>query len=515
MADVTISRGRAAVAGILSAAAGLGVAELCAGALGVRQTPVVALGAAFIDVVPPWLKDLAISLFGTADKLVLIVGILIVLAVVAGGVGILTASRRSLGQTVVVGIGIIAAGVAVTRPDAAVTAGIPGLAAGISASVLLPILLRRLGAVEAYDRDSTRTGPAPRTDRRALVLTGGGVLLGSTVLAGLGRWWGARRLGVEDTRTTLPVPTGAKAPAPPGAELKVDGLGPWRTPNPVFYRIDTALSEPLVELADWRLRIHGMVDRPMTLTFDDLRRRPAVNRWVTLACVSNEVGGSLVGNALWTGVPIADILREVGVRERADALKSTSEDGWTCGTPLSALTDGRDALLAYAMNGEALPVEHGFPVRMVVPGLYGYVSATKWVVDLEVTRFDRFQAYWTTRGWSEQAPIKTASRIDVPRQGAVVSAGRVVVAGVAWAQYRGISRVEVRVDGGPWQQARLAGQPTKDAWRQWTFDWQAPPGEHRLAVRATDGAGATQTGALAPPAPNGATGWHSVDVTVE
>jgi DMSO/TMAO reductase YedYZ molybdopterin-dependent catalytic subunit len=305
-----------------------------------------------------------------------------------------------------------------------------------------------------------------------------------------------------------------KRAAPAGASAGIEGVARWRTPNETFYRIDTALAVPHVLPAEWRLRIHGMVDREIEIGYDELVARGLVEAWLTLCCVSNEVGGSLIGNAHWTGVPVARLLREAGVEPGADAVLQTSADGWTCGTPLEALTDGRNALLAVGMNGEPLPVEHGFPVRMVVPGLYGFVSATKWVVDLEVSRFEDFSAYWTERGWSETGPVKTQSRIDVPRPGASLSAGQVAVGGIAWAQHTGISRVEVRVDDGPWGQARLAAVPNLDTWRQWAYLWDATPGDHSLSVRATDSGGYTQTGEEQGVVPDGATGWHTIGVSV-
>jgi DMSO/TMAO reductase YedYZ molybdopterin-dependent catalytic subunit len=339
----------------------------------------------------------------------------------------------------------------------------------------------------------------------------------AVVAAAAGSLLGGRRRAVEASRTevdlSLPRPLPAAEPVR-GADLGIDGGEPWLTPNDEFYRIDTALSVPLIHPDDWRLRVHGMVDEEVVLRFDDLAALGLVDRWVTLCCVSNTVGGSLIGNALWTGVRVADVLGLAGPHADADAVLSTSHDGWTCGTPLDVLTDGRDALFAVAMNGEPLPVTHGFPVRMVVPGLYGYVSATKWVVDLEVSRFDDITAYWTSRGWSEQGPVKVASRIDVPRNDARVPPGQVTVAGVAWAQHRGISAVEVRVDGGPWQEAELAEVPSTDTWRQWVWRWDAGEGEYLLEVRAITADGEEQDGTERPPAPDGATGWHGVSVTV-
>lgn len=305
-------------------------------------------------------------------------------------------------------------------------------------------------------------------------------------------------------------------PAPAGASFDgIDGLAPLFTPNDRFYRIDTALSAPTVSPNDWSLRIHGMVDRELTLSYQDLVDRELTEAWVTLCCVSNQVGGELIGNAWWSGVPVRELLAEAGVQDGADAVLQTSQDGWTCGTPLEALTDDRNALLAVAMNGKPLPVEHGFPVRTVVPGLYGYVSATKWLVDLRVTRFEDVDAYWTERGWSERGPVKTQSRIDVPRPGARVEAGRLRVGGSAWAQHTGIERVEVQLDGGPWRRALLGTVPNVDTWVQWRADLEVDPGTHTLAVRATDRSGYTQTAVQTDVVPDGATGWHTVEFEVE
>jgi DMSO/TMAO reductase YedYZ molybdopterin-dependent catalytic subunit len=326
---------------------------------------------------------------------------------------------------------------------------------------------------------------------------------------------GGSTAAADRAALTLPRPASPAPPVPSGAVLDVAGLTPHLTSNGSFYRVDTALRVPDVPLGGYVLRIHGMVDKELELSFEDLLRRRLLERRITLTCVSNPVGGKYVGNATWLGVPVRDLLEEAGVRSGADAVKSTSADHMTIGTPLSSLDDPhRDALVAVGMNGEPLPLQHGFPVRMVVPGLYGYVSATKWLVDLEVTRFADFKAYWSTRGYSVKAPIKTSSRIDVPRPFQHVKAGRVPVAGVAWSQDRGIRKVEVAVDGGSWHEAELAEQDSVDTWRQWVWRWDAEPGNHTLEVRATDATGYTQTDSRAPVAPNGSTGWHSVNVTV-
>jgi DMSO/TMAO reductase YedYZ molybdopterin-dependent catalytic subunit len=291
-------------------------------------------------------------------------------------------------------------------------------------------------------------------------------------------------------------------------------VAPFITPNNRFYRIDTAFSSPRIDLAEWRLRIGGQVDRPLTLTFDDLLDRHVVERVVTLCCVSNEVGGDLIGTARWLGVPLAELLREASPHTGADQIAMTSADGWTCGFPTEIALDGRDAMVVVGMNGEPLPIDHGFPVRVVVPGLYGYVSATKWVTRIELTTRDAFDGYWVPLGWSKDGPVKTQSRIDVPKNGDDLRAGRRAIAGVAWAQHRGIRRVEVRVDDQPWAEARVGSDVSDDTWRQWIYEWDATPGSHKISVRATDGTGETQTGELAPPAPDGATGWHTIRVGV-
>ncbi|RCG31069.1 hypothetical protein DQ384_12780 [Sphaerisporangium album] len=354
-------------------------------------------------------------------------------------------------------------------------------------------------------------------DRRGLLT---GVVAGVAVagVAGLAGRGLAGRLEVDTERAKIALPRPAKPlrPIPAGADLRLKDLSPFVTPNRDFYRIDTALVLPQVDPKTWKLKIHGMVDRPIELTYDQLLRRPLMEADVTLTCVSNDVGGPYIGNARWLGASLADILREAGIRSGADMLLSTSTDGWTSGTPVDVAMDGRDALLAIAMNGEPLPLAHGFPVRQVVPGLYGYVSATKWITEIKVSRYDQEEAYWTERGWAPKGPIKTESRIDLPRGGSTIRAGRTQIAGVAWAQHKGIDAVEVRVDKGPWRQARLAQVPGVDTWRQWVVDdWDATPGDHTIEVRATDATGYTQTPDYAPVIPDGASGWHSILVVVK
>ena len=359
------------------------------------------------------------------------------------------------------------------------------------------------------------TGVSPSGRRQFLVassvavaVAGGAGLVGRVL---------AERSSVSKARATikLPAPVKRAPPLPEGTDLHIGGLSPFVTPNNSFYRVDTALVLPQVPPSSWQLRIHGMVAHEVTLTFDELLKLPLIEDWITLCCVSNPVGGPYIGNALWLGTSLSKLLRAAGIRAGAEQLLCTSVDGFTSGTPVQTVMDGRDAMLAVAMNGTPLPVAHGFPARLVVPGLYGYVSACKWVTDIKVTTWAGENAYWTTRGWSQQAPIKTESRIDVPNGSATVRAGRTPIAGVAWAQHKGVEAVEVRVDGGDWNQARLAAVPDIDTWRQWVWEWDATRGSHVIEARATDKTGYTQTSALAPPPPNGATGYPTVNVTVQ
>lgn len=538
----------AGAAGVVAGAVALGVAQLAAGVLAPGAAPVAAVGGVVVDLTPAPVKDWAISVFGEDDKTVLIVGIVVVLAVIAAAIGVLARRSPRYGRAGLIVFGVVGAAAAVTRPAAGVIDVLPSIAGAFAGAWALTLLIRRAtpdddAPYAAYlenaenviplpvrdaGEDDDPGGPAERppvmvakdrpfaVDRRGLFT---GALAGLAVAGASGfagnALSGSRQVDVARTTLALPRPSRPAAPLPAGADLRVPGLAPFVTPNADFYRVDTALIIPRVDPADWTLRVHGMVDRPIEITFDELIRRPLIEADVTLTCVSNDVGGPYIGNARWLGASMADLLREAGIRPGADMLLSTSADGWTCGTPVDVVLDGRDALFAVAMNGEALPTAHGFPARQVVPGLYGYVSATKWVTEIKVTRFDEDEAYWTPRGWAEKGPIKTQSRIDVPKPGATVKPGRTTIAGVAWAQHRGISAVEVRIDRGPWRQARLADVPGPDTWRQWVLDdWDATPGRHQIQVRATDAAGNTQPEQRSDPAPDGATGWHSVDVEV-
>jgi DMSO/TMAO reductase YedYZ molybdopterin-dependent catalytic subunit len=551
-----------AVVGVLAAAVAIGAAQFASG-LGIPQSsPVLAVGQAAIGLAPPQVKDFAISAFGTGDKTALLGGILVILALYAAVVGMLAVRRLAFGMcglAIFAAIGLVAA---LTRPTATAGYAVPTLVGAAAGAIALTWLARTAaglgsapaarpnpaavtGALAPPDipppadvperpagvaKPTVRAGPAYSftfldnpddlppsrwpARRRFLISTGaaaGAAALGTAAGRNLidEHNVAAARTAIRFPRPAVPAP-----PLPAGSNLNIPGLSSFITPDGSFYRVDTALLVPQVDPATWQLRIHGMVQREVNITFAELLKRPLIEDYITLTCVSDPVGGPYVGNAKWLGASLASLIRQARPLAGADQLLSTSVDGYTSGTPLQVVLDGRDALLAVAMNGQALPIVHGFPARMVVPGLYGYVSATKWVTDIEVTTFAAAYGYWAQRGWSQQAPIKTESRIDVPADGASLAPGRTPVAGVAWAQHKGIAAVEVRVNGGPWHQAQLAKVPDIDTWRQWVWEWPASPGNYLLEARATDATGYTQTAAQVQPPPNGASGYPSAQVTV-
>ena len=505
-----------AVVGVLAAGVALGVAELLAAVFGPGSSPIVAVGGAVVDASPEWLKSFAIRTFGERDKLALLIGIGVVLTIAVAIVGAAAWRRPRLGIAACVVLGAIGAVAAVTRPANDLIDAIPSIV-GAAVGVLTYRMLREAAGLPTAVTSADEP-PAPSIrgyDRRRFLQAGFAAAGVAVVAGGLGRLLTSRATAADSRAAVqIPPPAVAGPPTPAGADLGVPGVGPFLTPNPDFYRVDTALFVPAIDAETWTLRVHGMVDRDLTLDLDELLARPMIERDVTIACVSNEVGGRYVGNARWIGAPLADLLQDAGVHADASQIVSRSADGFTIGTPTAVVLDGRDAMLAVSMNGEPLPLEHGFPVRMIVPGLYGYVSAMKWLVDLELTTLDAYDAYWIQRGWAKEAPVKTQSRIDTPASRATLAPGVVPVAGVAWAQHRGIDRVEVRVDDGPWEVADLGTEDTVDTWRQWVFRWNATSGPHTLAVRATDGDGATQTTDRVPPFPDGATGHHTISVEV-
>ncbi len=486
------------IVGALAAASSLAASELAAGLFPALPSLVSGVATAVIDVVPAPVKDTVIALFGTADKVVLGVGIVVV--VLGLGAAVVPRVAGSARAAVFVAFGILGAWAAARSPLAAPVPAIVngGLAAGA-------------GIVTGRWLATATPGVGPDGERRRFLRMAGMVAAGAVVAGVVGTVLSDR---VRPRAVGL-LPEPAEVAAAPPPELPVVGISPLVTPNNDFFRIDTVpFFPPRVDVEEWTLRVTGLVESEMRLTYAEVAELPLIERHITLSCVSNEVGGDLVGTARWLGYPLADLLDRAGVMSEATQVVARSVDGFTVGFPVEALYDGREALVAIGMNGEPLPAEHGYPARLVVSGLYGYVSATKWLAEIELTTWDAFDAYWVRRGWSKEAPVKTQSRIDTPRHGERIEPGRRSIAGVAWAPNRGVGRVEVRVDGHPWQQAELSEPMSVDAWRQWRISWDAAPGTHTIEVRATDGDGETQTDKKLPPAPNGATGYHAVTVEV-
>lgn len=509
-----------ALAGLAATAAAIGLAELLS-ALGsllgltsssTSASPLNALGSTFIQFTPEWLKQIAIAQFGTNDKVALRVGMGITLVILALLLGVVARRKLLIAQIIFALLAVVTSVAVVTRAGASAVDILPtilGVAAGI-------YLLTRLFTPFSDRSAAPDAGPNRRrfvqlaTAGAGLAVVGGGLsrIIPTSASAEASRVAAA----AADTAATATIDKMKALPA--GYQLDTPGIVSYVTPNADFYRIDTALTVPRLDATTWELRIHGMVEKEIVINYQDLLARPLVERMVTLTCVSNEIGGSLVGNATWQGALLADLLKEAVPSADADMVLSRSSDGMEIGSPLAVLMDGRDAMLAFKMNDEVLPFEHGFPVRMVVPGLYGYVSATKWVVELELTRFDQQNAYWTDRGWGEKGPIKTSNRIDTPKSFQQIPAGKFAIGGVAWHQHTGISKVEVQIDDGEWQEAKISTEVSIDTWRQWSFVWDATAGQHTIRSRATDANGEVQTDAVQGVLPDGATGYDSRVVTV-
>ncbi len=509
------SKRAGAALGLLATAVGLAAAELVVGLIQGSSSPVVPVGQEFIDWTPKSLKDWAIEQFGTNDKAVLVAGALIVILGLGAVVGILMMRGERAGAFVLTGaIGVVGAWAVLIRPDPTLGKLLPTI---VGSLVSIGVLWWLGPKPEVSDEDGTVVMMG--VDRRQFIT--GAVTVGSAaaVTGGVGRAL-QQRFEVNEERANLELPEvdGVAQGIAGDFELGVEGIESFVVPNNNFYRIDTALVVPQVKVDTWKLNIDGLVDNPLELTFEDLLARPQIERQITLSCVSNPVGGQLVGNALWQGVLLKDILEEAGLQEGAEQVVSRSIDGWTCGSPIEAIMDGRDAMLAIAMNGEPLPAQHGYPVRIVVPGLFGYVSATKWVTDIRLTRWDEFDAYWIPRGWSKEGPVKTMARIDTPRSNTTqsVAGDGVAIGGVAWAVHRGVSKVQIRLDEGEWRDAEMGSVPSADTWVQWVYRLtDAEPGKHLIEVRAFDGEGEPQPEQPAAVAPNGAQGYHRIAMTID
>ena len=540
------------LAGLVATGFAVALSEMLASFFVSAPSLVLTIGQRFIDVTPAALKDWAIAVFGTNDKAVLIGGIVVVTIIIGGLLGVVARKRMEVAAMGFVAFGVLGYALGITDPLA--TAGatlLPAIAAAGSGIAVLVLLIRLLQGAATGSADPT-SAVSPDARRAFMTASGAAVVLavGQVVI---GRLASGRTQSAVAAREQVTLPTVAASPdttaatqsattvattaavedAPvaetttttqaeaevartvadptPAQIAQVEGVSELITPNETFYRIDTALSFPNVDIDTWEVSFTGLVDSPFSLTYDELVALPMVERYITICCVSNVVGGGLIGNAKWLGVPLKDLVERAGVRPEGTQLIGRSVDRFTVGFPTEAVFDGREALLAIGMNGEPLPVKHGFPARLVVSGLYGYVSATKWLSEIEFARWEDFDAYWIPRGWAKEAPIKTQSRIDTPRPG-TVEVGTRAIAGVAWAQTRGIDKVEVQVDGGPWMEAILPEELTIDTWRQWHLEYDFTPGAHTIAVRATDGTGTTQTSEIVPARPDGATGYHTIQV---
>jgi len=531
------SRLAATSSGLLAGAAALATGELAAGFVAKWQSPVVSVAEAVIDAVPRSVKEFAIETFGESDKIALVVGILAFSVVFAAILGMLGRRRPLIpttGFATFAGVGVWASQTATGSPLSAV---IPSVLAGVAGSgtfyflrqLATPATMKvvttaetiRLETTDQIDDDPAAMAAATpemkkngASSRRSFLVVSGAVAAGAALATTAGRAL-RTRFDATASRNAVMLPKVADPlPATP-ASVAADGPGisSFFTPNASFYRVDTALAVPQVRTDEWELKVTGMVDKPLRLSYADLLERNLVEQDITLTCVSNTVGGQLTGTARWLGLPLRELLDEAGVQTGVDQIVGRSVDGWTGGFPLDAAYD-RPALIAIGMNGEPLPIEHGFPARLMVPGLYGYTSATKWLTEIELTRFADFDQYWVKRGWDQMAPIKTMARIDAPRTLATIAAGPFVIGGVAWAQTVGISMVEVAIDDGDFVEAELADDWSENTWRQWRMDWEAPAGRHRITVRATDANGELQTDQRAEPFPNGASGWMSIFVDV-
>jgi DMSO/TMAO reductase YedYZ molybdopterin-dependent catalytic subunit len=500
--------------GILATLVGMAAGHLVAAITDPAASPVLTVGSTVIDLTPTPMKEWAIRTFGDNDKTVLVGSVMLGALILAAVGGLLARRRFVLGAGVLVLLVASAAVMSLLRPGATALVVLPAIVAGVVGVASLALLARFARGPEhdeGQPAHADRTASAP--SRRGVLIAAGALTAGAAVLAGTGQWITGRR--TTPAGVSLPQPADPAGALPTDLQSKVPGISRLQTLSTEFYRVDTRLTLPVISLDEWTLTIDGDVENEVTLTYDDLLKMAMIERDITLTCVSNDVGGPYVGGARWLGVPLSDLLDLAKVGRTADQIFSQDVDGMTISTPLEPAMAEKDAMLAIGMNGEPLPQEHGFPARLVIPGLYGFISATKWISRMTLTTYDEKKAYWTDRGWATDAPIKIASRIDTPQSFSTVKGGDTFIGGVAWAQTRGIGKVEVQVDGGAWQQAELGPQVGVDYWRQWYFPWTAESGDHDLSVRATDLDGEVQTDAKAAPFPNGSSGRQRIIVTVD
>ena len=541
---------RAFGAGAVGAILAFGLAELVHGIYDLVPSVFLAIAQRIIELTPGGFATQAIETLGTADIPVLITSTVVGSLVVAGLLGVLSLRSRLAALLGVAGLGIIALVAAFTEPFVApipvilTILGALGLGAWFADYLIRTSDLRAVAPAKGVVPSQTTPASSPKAPtmnvrykevhsgrglavpRKNFLAMGGAAAVVGLAAAGTGRALSGG--SAAEAPAAGPIQVGSKGgavlhetlpPPPAAASIEVPGMPPLMTPNEDFYLIDTVLSSPRINVDRWKLNVKGAVENPVSFTYKDLLDMPTRESDVTLSCVSNEVGGGLVSNARWTGALLSDVLKEAGVsRENigraSEQIVGRSADGWTGGFKTDIALDGRDALVAFGMNGSELPVKHGYPVRLVVPGIYGYVSATKWLTEIELTDWD-FDAYWIQRTWAKEGPVKTQSRIDTVKDGARLEAGRIPVGGVAWAPHKGIEKVEVSTDDGEtWNEARLAAQLDPDTWRQYVYEWDAPSGEHTIKVRATNGEGETQPEKPAPPHPSGADGYHTIRVTV-
>jgi DMSO/TMAO reductase YedYZ molybdopterin-dependent catalytic subunit len=515
------------VAGGLAAALGIAIGELIAGLVAGAPSLVTAIGDFVIENQPPGAKELVVELFGESDKLALTMGITATAILIAGVLGLI--GRRNwivplAGFLVAGAAGLVAA---LTRPLVEPVLAVVTIVVAIGAA--LAVLRWMLGytsptwsasaASDPVDPAAVAAASMPDWDRRHFLQASGGVAVAAVVLGAVGRNLIVQNETAPLEVAELPAPDAPLPGVPAGASLDVEGVSSIITPNDEFYRIDTALVNPRIDVNDWSVRVWGHVDREVELTYDDLLSMPLFEQYVTIACVSNKVGDDLVGNALWTGVDLRDVLDMAGVRPEGEQIVGRSVDGFTAGFPTSWAMDAeRKPMIAIGMNGQPLPRDHGYPARLIIPGLYGYVSATKWLSEIQLAGWEEFDGYWVPLGWAKEAPILTQSRIDTPKANSSLAGGTTVpIGGVAWAPDRGVQKVEVAIDGGEWQECQIS-DPLDDAtWVQWVLPWDTPAegGEHQIEVRATDGTGEVQTAEITSPAPDGARGHHTIRVRVD